>query len=114
MDESLNTVLMGKRLRACRNARKLTMGEFSEVCGISERYLADIERGQKAPKLSTFVQIVNAAGVSADYLLQDSLNAAEDGRLLSDTLNTLPPEQKKLLQSFVLELAETLREASGK
>ena len=108
MDESLNIVLMGKRLRACRNALKLTMSEFSEACGISERYLADIERGHKAPKLSTFVQIVNAAGISADYLLQDSLASTEGGRLIPDTLNALPPAQKKLLQDFILQLAETL------
>ena len=46
---------------ADRVARKLTMKEFAEQCGISERYLADIERGIKAPKLETFVGIVNAA-----------------------------------------------------
>ena len=53
MANTFDMLLMGERLRACRIARKQTMKEFAEICGISERYLADIERGVKAPKLET-------------------------------------------------------------
>ena len=84
------------------------MKEFAELCGISERYLADIERGVKAPKLETFVRIVNAAGVSPEYLLQDSLTKVDKGNLARDTLNILPPEQQALFQDFIPGLVKSM------
>lgn len=108
MEQPFNILLMGERLRSCRVARKLTMKEFAEQCGISERYLADIERGIKAPKLETFVGIVNAAGVSPEYLLQDSLKAVDAVNLVRDALNTLPDEQQELFKDFILRLVKSM------
>lgn len=108
IEHTLNLLLMGERLRACRTARKQTMKEFAELCGISERYLADLERGIKAPKLETFVRIVNAAGISPEYLLQDSLSAADHRNLLQDAINSLPQKQQELLQHFIIGLAESI------
>jgi len=108
MEQPLNILLMGERLRAFRVSKKQTMKEFAELCGISERYLADIERGVKAPKLETFVRIVNAAGVSPEYLLQDSLTKVDKGNLVRDTLNILPPEQQALFQDFILGLVKSM------
>lgn len=98
-----------ERLRACRIARKQTMKEFAELCGISERYLADIERGVKAPRLETFVGIANAAGISPEYLLQDSLTAIDEGKLVRDALNTMPRQQQELFQDFIIQLAESMK-----
>lgn len=108
MDRTLNILLMGERLRAYRVSKKQTMKEFAELCGISERYLADIERGHKAPKLETFVRIVNAAGISPEYLLQDSLTEVDRGSLVRDTLGILPPKQQTLFQEFILGLVNSM------
>lgn len=108
IENTLNLLLMGERLRAYRTARKQTMKEFAELCGISERYLADIERGVKAPKLETFVRIANAAGISPEYLLQDSLPAAGQKNPVQDAINTLPQKQQELLQDFIIRLAESM------
>lgn len=107
MKQPLNILAMGERLRSCRVAKKMTMKEFAEQCGISERYLADIERGIKAPKLETFVGIVNAVGVSPEYLLQDSLKMVDTGNLVRDALNTLPAGQQELFKDFILGLAKS-------
>lgn len=85
------------------------MKEFAELCGISERYLADIERGVKAPRLETFVGIANAAGISPEYLLQDSLTAIDEGKLVRDALNTMPRQQQELFQDFIIQLAESMK-----
>jgi len=82
--------------------------QFSYDSAFSERYLADIERGIKAPKLETFVGIVNAAGVSPEYLLQDSLKAVDTGNLVRDALNTLPDEQQELFKDFILRLVKSM------
>ena len=106
---AMNILLLGACLRACRLARQQTMKEFSELCGISERYLADIERGQKAPKLETFVKIANAAGVSPEYLLQDSLTDNKAPTLaLQTALTTLPPPQRTLMEQFILSWTKSM------
>ena len=105
MDSCLNLVLMGERLRACRNAQNMTMKEFAERCNISERYLADIERGMKAPKLDTLVRIANAAGVSSDYLLQDSLSAKDDDLDILNLLHAFTSDQQKIIHQFICKLA---------
>lgn len=103
-------MLLGERLRACRIARQKTMKEFAELCGISERYLADIERGLKAPKLETFVGIANAIGVSTDYLLQDSVTVDKESDVqIQNALNALSQEQQELIQGFITDLAKTLK-----
>lgn len=112
MEQPINILLMGERLRTYRIAKKMTMKEFAELCGISERYLADLEHGQKAPKLETFVRIVNAAGVSPEYLLQDSLAEVDKGNLVRDTLNILPPKQQALFQDFILGLVKSMVQES--
>jgi len=109
MEKEFDMLLMGERLRAHRTARKQTMKEFAELCGISERYLADIERGKKAPKLKTFVNIANAANVSPEYLLQDSLTTTEEGIMMRDTINALPPAQQEIFRDFIHRFAESTK-----
>jgi len=47
---------------------------------ISHRYLADIERGDKVPKLETFILILNTLAAPADDVLQDSLVAGYEAK----------------------------------
>lgn len=108
MKDSLDILLMGERIRSCRQERKQTMKEFAELCDISERYLSDIERGLKAPKLETFVKIVNAARVSPEYLLQDSLTTFDYGNFVWNTLDLLSSEQKEIINDFVMKLVNSM------
>lgn len=64
---------LGRKLRSYRAKCGWSLQECSERIGISTRYLADIERGDKIPKLETFILIVNTLSASADDVLQDSL-----------------------------------------
>ena len=64
---------IGKKLKSYRAKCGWSLNECSERIGISTRYLADIERGDKVPKLETFIQILNTLNASADDVLQDSL-----------------------------------------
>lgn len=69
----MDTKSLGKKLKSYRAKCGWTLDVCSEKIGISTRYLADIERGDKVPKLETFIQILNTVNASADDVLQDSL-----------------------------------------
>lgn len=64
---------MGNKIRAYRVKCGWSIKECAERAGISTRYLADIECGDKVPKLETFLAILNTVVASADHVLQDSL-----------------------------------------
>lgn len=69
----MDTKSLGRKLKAYRAKRGWTLNECAERIGISTRYLSDIERGDKVPKLETFITILNTLSASADDVLQDSL-----------------------------------------
>ncbi len=107
---TLNVLLLGERLRACRIAKGCTMKEFAEKYDISERYLADLERGKKAPKLDTLVRISNSIGVSPEYLLQDSLLLEEDpSREIRNIFQTLTLKQQKILIKFLVDFTSSCK-----
>lgn len=54
----------------------LTQEQLSEIVVLSPIHISVIEHGVKPPKLDTFVRIANALEVSADLLLQDSVEIA--------------------------------------
>ena len=71
----MNGASIGKRIRACREEKGWTQEAFAEKIGLSVAYTGMIERGEKVPKLETFIRIANVLEVSADLLLADVLRA---------------------------------------
>ena len=62
-----------------------------------------IERGEKVPKLETFITIANALEVSADSLLADvlfvgySIKSSE----MTEEIASLPPEERERIYNVV-------------
>ena len=102
---------MGRKLRTCRAKCGWSILLCSERVGISEKYLADIERGDKIPRLETFVKILNTLSASADDVLQDSLVTGYVSRS-NDLLKKLDlldmPRRKQVLAIFDVVI-ESLR-----
>lgn len=60
---------IGERLRGIRENMKMTREEFSEKIDITDSFLGQIERGERALSVRTLKKVVKYSGVSADYLL---------------------------------------------
>lgn len=60
---------IGKRIRRKRLERSWRQEDLAEKAELSIAYIGMIERGEKIPRLKTFVQIANVLEVSADELL---------------------------------------------
>ncbi len=71
----LDTVSMGKRIRACRLRKHLTVEQLAEKINISAVFMNDIERGVKCPRMENFIRILNSLEVTADEILYDSVKA---------------------------------------
>lgn len=62
-------VTFGARLRAERTRQKLTRIALANKIGTKQDYIAQIERGDKSPSMSTLRKILQALHISADSLM---------------------------------------------
>ena len=99
----MNMSSIGKRIRACREAKGWRQEDFAERVGLSVTYTGMIERGEKVPKLETFLRIANTLGVSADVLLADVLTTgyAVKSTEITEAIATLPPSERERIYNLV-------------
>lgn len=64
---------IGKRIREKRIDHSWSQEELAEKVNVSPVYIGMIERGEKLPRLETFISIVNVLDVTSDDVLQDVL-----------------------------------------
>ncbi|HHV72537.1 MAG TPA: helix-turn-helix domain-containing protein [Clostridia bacterium] len=60
---------IGQRIRIERENLNLTREEFSELVGLSEYYVGQLERGDRQMSLMAAVKIANCLHLSLDYLI---------------------------------------------
>lgn len=60
---------IGERLRGIREGMHMTRETFSERIDITDSFLGQIERGERALSVKTLRKVVKYTGVSSDYLL---------------------------------------------
>ena len=76
MQFNQDNIDIGERLRSIREEMQMTREKFSEKIDITDSFLGQIERGERALSVKTLKKVVKYTGVSADYLLfgKDSKN----------------------------------------
>ena len=99
----MNTSSIGKRIRKFREAKGWRQEDFAERVGLSVTYTGMIERGEKVPKLETFITIANALEVSADLLLSDVLSTGYTVKSseMTEEIASLPPAERDRIYSVV-------------
>lgn len=87
--------MLGERLRALREARRLTLEEAASHIGVTWSALAMYERGERQPSLRRLKALADFYRVSSDYLLDRPADPQ------ADWARRLPPD----LRDFVLQEA---------
>lgn len=98
----MNLKAIGTRIKEARESKRFTQEQLAEIVGLSTTHISVIERGVKAPKLETFIEIANALDVTADSLLLDVLDNSLQitANELSEQIKRLPlKEQQKILKA---------------
>ena len=99
----MNSASIGKRIRTCREQKGWTQQAFAEKVGLSIAYTGMIERGEKIPKLETFIRIANVLEVSADLLLADVIKAQpfSDTSARAEVVNSLSKESRERIYDVI-------------
>ena len=88
---------LGERIREARLQKGYTQQELAEQAELGVVYLSEIERGIKMPSMNSFIKIINALEVSADYVLRDELPSGKEyiRMEITEKLLDLTPGQRK-------------------
>ena len=106
----MDKVAIGSRLREARNMVKLTQEQLAEKVGIGTTYISDIERGAQFPSLSLFIKLVDALGVSSDFILRGEIEAGKSCVYddITKKLDGLTPKQRlgvaELIDAYIKNL----------
>lgn len=62
--------LVGRNVRAVRQARGMTQEQLAEVSGFSQQYISDLERGCRNPTVVTLYELAQALDSTPVELLR--------------------------------------------
>ncbi|PCK22749.1 transcriptional regulator [Bacillus pumilus] len=112
---------LGERIRALREAEKLTQKALADKLKIPHQNLSNYERGFRNPDYETLIKIADFFEVTTDYLLTgkelNSSNKPYKGDLMDQALKTLEspetfiaasdgkitPEMQEYVLEYILE-----------
>lgn len=100
--------MIGKRIKAAREAAGMTQEELAEVLDMSTTHISVLERGVKPPKLETLIRIANVLEVSADTLLQDVVTNSAVG-VANDvvkSISDMPEKERTRIINAIKALTE--------
>lgn len=94
---------IGKNIRKCRTDKKMRQEDLAERAGLSTNYIGMVERGEKIPALETFINILNALGVSADMVLTEVLDVGYTVKnsMLGEKLSKLNREDREKIYDVI-------------
>lgn len=89
--------MLGERIREIRKKNKMNQTEFSNLIGVSQGTLSELEQNKYNPSLETILAIIKVFNINATwFLFGDATNA--------DGLNEMDGEHNKLEDSLVRKI----------
>ncbi|MEU9891058.1 helix-turn-helix transcriptional regulator [Sphaerisporangium sp. NPDC051011] len=85
------TLPVGERIRYWREKKQRKQAAVAGLCGITEEYLSQIERGLKTPSLAVLLALANELGVRVSALLgeEKTESPAESGGVAQSVARAL-------------------------
>ncbi|MCF0164051.1 MAG: helix-turn-helix transcriptional regulator [Bacteroidales bacterium] len=68
-EEKAYAFYTGQIIEDARKRAKVTQAELARRIGSNRSYISHVEKGVTEPKISTFYRIMNALGVTIEYLM---------------------------------------------
>ncbi len=111
MEQELDYIAIGDRIRKYRELSRMTQEQLSESCSLCTGYIGHLERGTRSPSLETLVKISQILRVSLDDLVFGKTEINNNMiKILALTLEEKDPEKVKVFLKTVCALANKLDE----
>lgn len=107
MDNNIDLKQIGQRLRSTRLDRGLSQEDLSFESGVAVANISDIELGKKDIRISTFIHLIEALGVSADEILR--ANVPQVNVLLQKEFATVLSDCSADELTSIIELVKNIK-----
>lgn len=104
MQNNLNKIKIGERIRSVRENMLLSREKFSEMVDISDIFLGQIERGERSLSLKTLSNIVSFTGISTDYFLFGNENENDYIKKINRILKKSSPETVEFIYNLIHDI----------
>lgn len=97
-------ILIGLNIKNYREKAGYTREKFSELIGISTRFLADVEMGFTGISIKNLKRICEVLGISSDRLLWENKNSLT----LDEKFSHIDPKYLKLIEEILQKQLEII------
>lgn len=104
---------VGTRIRARREALRLSQAKLAELAKVTPNYVGILERGEALPTIQTLFVFAKALGTSATQLLGEDEGHDEWLDRLIAVAQAVPPDQRSLVLALVHAVSTTPRDADA-
>lgn len=109
--------MFGKRVRALRIAKELSILSFSEQVGICRNYVSQIEAGDKLPSFEVLVLIARVLDTTPNDLMMDYVKTDKEIGIQSSQIEShlqgLTAEERDHIQEMILSEVNFLIKQRG-
>ena len=98
---------ISERLKSIRVAKNMSVYKLSQLSGVSETHIRDLERGDRNPSIDTLCRLVEPMGVPVSELFTESNNMtvlSDDEKALLDCYRMLSKDKAESLLIFLKTL----------
>lgn len=101
MNNELNYVEIGNRIRLEREKFDMTREKLAELLNLSPYFLGQIERGERKMSISTLVNISECLHISIDYLFFEQVNINTNNNVLHALINKCSEKEINVIESLI-------------
>ena len=104
----MSCVDISKRLKDVRKAKDISVYKLSQLSGVSETHIRDLERGDRNPSFDTLSKIAAPLGISLSDLLNETDGVSylnEKEKTLVECFRCLSDDKADALLAFLKTLA---------
>lgn len=98
---------IGSRVIKLREYLNLTREKLGEMAGISDRFIYDIETGQKGISAETLIKLSRSLKVTSDYLLF-GVERNADFSYTMEILKKLDETDSEMVERILIDISEAL------
>ena len=99
---------LGLKIKKLRERRKLTREKLGEMAEISDRFIYDVETGQKGISAETLYKLSRALNVTSDYLLFEVEENKNELSYVTEILKNLSPSVLESVEKIILEISKLI------
>ena len=97
---------LGLKIKKLRERRGFSREKLGEMAEISDRFIYDIETGQKGISAENLYKLSRALNVTSDYLLFEVEENKNELSYVTEILKSLSPSELESVEKIILEISK--------